>query len=297
VWNSSDGDPPPGNQSPVAVDILPAGFAGSLGNQVIVFVHGYNNSELQAFNSCAQAAGFYTNKQSLHMYQYQGSVTGFDWPTGSLSTIDLTALLGLYKHDLAAAKSTAVPSFADFLDKLTTALAASGIRTSILAHSMGNFVMTRALMSNQNLAARLTDIYSFAPDILQSDLLLPDLIAAGNALQGKWFVYWAASDMILLTASNWANVLLGTEKFGQDRLGQAGPPPQGGYSQNVVPQQWDAFLAMISDTSYNVSIGHWTASMSTHTGYWDSPAFWQNVALNARRANLNTPITTPVPTP
>jgi len=297
VWISNDGNPPPGNQAPAAVNPNLDGLTGLGASQVVVFVHGFNNSELQAFNGCAQACGHYTNKQSLLKAGYQGPVVGFDWPTGSLSTIDPSAMLGLYKHDLGAAQSPGVPSFADFLDKLTTGLANAGTRVSLLAHSMGNFVATRALMSNPALASRLTDIYSFAPDILQTDVLRPELIAAGNALQGRWFVYWAQSDMILMTASNWANILLGTEVAGQDRLGQAGPPLGGGYSANLVPQQWDGYMAMINDTNYDPTLGQWKSSAFTHTGYWDSPAFWQNVALNLQRPPLGDPIIAPQPCP
>ncbi len=297
VLFSANANPPPLDKPIVVPDYMPAGFVNSLVEHVVVFVHGYSNSEENAFSACAQAAGLSPGQLTLPACGFAGTVVGYDWPTGNANTINPSAQLALYMHDLAEAQNPGAPSFEDFLDRLTTALSGRSIRISVLAHSMGNFVLTRALMENSALAGRLTDIYSFAPDILQTDLERDDLRAAADALHGLWFVYWAKSDMVLMTASDWANILLGTETLGQERLGQAGLQAGGTYSSSVIPQQWDPFLAEVGVTSFDDTTENWRSSMGTHMGYWKSPEFWQNVAQNLNRKDESTPVIAPQPQP
>src|SRR5579862_6684790 len=114
VLFSSNGSPPP-NQPAVAPNYLPAGFVSSLVDHVVVFVHGYSNSEKDAFRACAQVAGLDSGQLSLPGRGFSGMVVGYDWPTGTATSINPSVQLALYRHDLTQAKNPGVPSFDDFL--------------------------------------------------------------------------------------------------------------------------------------------------------------------------------------
>jgi len=60
--------------------------------------------------------------------------------------------------------------------------------------------------------------------------------------------FWAQSDMILMTASNWGNILMGTETYGQDRLGQAGLRPSVKTSAKVKAIEADEMLSQVGAT-------------------------------------------------
>jgi len=141
-------------QNDLDPNYLPSSLVNSLCDPVLVVVHGYNNRESDAFGLYADLAGLGKKKQALAHYGFTGTVIGFDWPTGYLNSMNPSAQLGLYASDLNQAKTNGVPAFSLFLDRLTNALIGRSVRVNVMAHSMGNFVMTRALMGNPAVAGR-----------------------------------------------------------------------------------------------------------------------------------------------
>lgn len=291
VIYSGNGTPPAINPG-LQPSYIPAGFLSSLTDPVIVVVHGYNNIEKDAFGQYAAVGGQNPSVNSLPSHEFPGTVVGFDWPSTGSHSPALWTQLGVYRHDLDAARQTAVPALGDFLEQLTNSLVGRDIRVNLMAHSMGNFVMSRVLMANPALAGKLDNIVSFAPDMLQSDLGRPELIAAADALPGNWFVYRSQADVVLLTASDWANILLGNEQWRGRRLGQDGPPPDGKYSDKVVAQCWDVPLASQLGSSYNQDLKEWPFSMKIHGLYWSNGPFLDNVVANLNRKPGAAPVVT-----
>jgi len=278
VLYSPNGTPP--TDTPLDPNYLPSSLINSITDPLVIVVHGYNNREQDAFDAYAGVAGVLPKHVSLTKYGFSGTVIGYDWPTNYASTINLNVLLKVYAHDLDQAKTNGSPSFSLFLDRLTNALSGKSIRVTVMAHSMGNFVVTRALMGNSSLASRITNLVSFAPDILQTDVEHPQTQPVIQNLMGQWYIYWAQADMILMTASNWANILLGTETYGQERLGQVGLRPNVTYSKKIVAVQTDEMLSEVGATSYDDTLNRWRSSMLVHCAYWRSPEFLQGVADN-----------------
>jgi len=289
VLFSGNGKPP--NDPPLPPsNYLAAGFLNSLVDPLLVVMHGYNNLESEAFSQFANISGLTVSDNSLPAHEFFGTIIGFDWPSLGSHSPALWKQFNLYKHDLDAARGAAVPALESFLDRLTNAVRGRGIRVNLMAHSMGNFVVSRVLTANPGLASRLDNVVSFAPDMLQSDLEQPELVAAADALAGNWFVYWAQADVVLLTASDWANILLGNEQWGGRRLGQEGPPTNGHFSRKVVTQCWDVPLSKQMGSTYNWDLREWPYSTKIHGLYWSNGPFLDNVVANVCRAEGCPPV-------
>lgn len=286
-----------GNALPPATapqsNYLPAGFINSLQDPLVILIHGYANREPDAFGQYAKAIGTSVSGGSMAANGFQGTVIGYDWP--SFDT-PISGPLHQYAGDLKAARDVGAPSLASFLSRLIAVVGGRGIRINLMAHSMGNFVLRQMLIANPALARCLDNIISFAPDLLQADLQQPDLRAAADVLTGNWFVYWAQADFVLLGLSNWANIILGNEQWGGQRLGQEGPP-SGVTSQRVVAQEWDAPLAQDLGSTYNWDLREWPFNAEIHSLYWSNRPFLTNVAQNLQRAPATPPVTVNWPLP
>ena len=217
VLQSGNGQPPV--QTPaIQPNYLPDEMVKTLSNPLLILIHGYANREPAAFAQYWKMIG--TSDQPGLFYQsgFTGSIVGYDWPSfeGTSPT-----MLGGYATDRNNALNVGASMLASFLDQLTTALP-KGVQINLMAHSMGNLVMCQALSLNPSLAERLDNIISFAADVPYGELERPEMKTAADALAGKWFVYWAQADFVLMTASNYANMLVADEQWGDQRLGQAG---------------------------------------------------------------------------
>ncbi len=268
-------------------DCLPAALISSLADPLLILIHGYANPEAATFGQYAKMIGAVGQPGSLAAHGFTGSVIGYDWP--SFETLVPGKLQG-YKNDYDAACKIGAPALADFLDRLTATLSGRGIRINLIAHSMGNLVMSRALSLNIDLAGRLDNVISFAADLPWTELEKPALKAAANALTSNWFVYWAQADAVLETASNLANMMLGNEQWGGQRLGQAGPHDKTIISRKVIVQEWDAPLAQDLGSHYNLDLREWPFSGTIHSLYWGDDAFLANVTENLQRTPGTDPI-------
>jgi len=262
---------------PLAPNYLPSSLVNSIVDPLVIAVHGYNNREQDVFTAYAGLAGLIHGNESLTKYGFTGTVIGFDWPTGYLNVLDPNAQMKLYASDLVQANTNGAPCFGLFLNRLTNALTGKNIRVNVLSHSMGNFVVTRAFMDDPSVASRITNFISFAPDILQSDVDLPQLQGCINNIAGKWQINWAQADIILMWASNWANILLGNEKCGADRLGQVGLRKDTAYGPKITDHQCDEMLSHVGATSFDATRGLWRSSRRVHSAYWRCPEFMQSI--------------------
>jgi len=279
---------------PPQSNCLPSGFINSLQDPLVILIHGYANPEKQTFGQYASEIGTNTSPGLMATNGFQGSVIGYDWPSFETPA---SGPLQQYVGDLNAARNIGAPALADFLGRLTAALAGRDIRVNLMAHSMGNFVMREMLVENPGLASALDNIVSFAPDLPQADLERPDVKAAGDALSGNWFVYWAQADFVLMTLSNLANIILSNEQWDGQRLGQQGPPDDGTISAKVVAQNWDMPLAKDLGSTYNCDIREWPPNAAIHSLYWKDKPFLQNVAANLQRTSGRAPILANWPAP
>lgn len=273
---------------------LPAGFINSLQDPLVILIHGYASPEASAFGQYANVIGTSVSLGLMAANGFRGSVIGYDWP--SFDT-PLSGPLQQYVGDLKAARDIGAPSLVDFLSRLTSALAGRNIRINLMAHSMGNFVVREALLDNPELAGTLDNIISFAPDLPQSDLERPELIAAADALTGNWFVYWAQADFVLLTLSNLANIILGNEQWGGQRLGQESLRAGATISKRIIAQNWDPPLSKDLGSTYNSDLREWPFSAKIHSYYWTDKPFLTNIAQNLQRPPSSPPISVKWPLP
>jgi hypothetical protein len=278
----------PGTQV-AASGVLPPSFLSSLTDPVVILIHGYNNTEQQAYDTYW---GELSGKLSLVGNGFTGTVMGYDWPSAVDADLDpLFDVLENYQTDLISARNVGAPAFVDFLSQLKPKLP-GGIRLNLMAHSMGNYVMRTMIQSSGAIMGGLSNIVSFAPDLLANDLEIPALKTAADGLKGNWFVYWSQADAVLL-ASNWGNILIGGEQWGGQRLGQQGPAnPPPAISTRVVAQKWDSPLAADLGSQYNTDIQEWPFSIQIHSMYWEDKDFKANVAQNLVKADVKPPLIT-----
>ena len=276
----------PPNTAPQS-NYLPAGFISSLQDPVVILIHGYANLEKDAFQEYAKEIGNSVSAGLMANNGFTGSVIGYDWPSFDTPA---SGPLQQYVGDLKAATNIGAPALSDFLTRLSAALAGRSIRINLAAHSMGNLVVRQTLLDSPQLADVIDNIISFAPDLPQTDLERPELKAAADALSGNWFVYWAQADFVLLTLSDLANIVLGNEQWGGQRLGQQGPRVGAAISKRVVAQNWDAPLAQDLGSTYDSDLHEWPFSAKIHSLYWTDQPFLENIAQNLQRTPGATPI-------
>lgn len=172
-----------------------AKLAGSTETDLMLFIHGYNTKHEQAVTRAAQL-GYDLN--------FKGAVAAFTWP--SLGRVDG------YLADMDSARLSAT-YLRDFLKLL---LKAGTRKLYIIAHSMGNVVLTEALLRMKDAGeyptAELLEIILAAPDIDKDVFMREIMPKIGKATR------------LTLYASERDRALLASEKFraGYDRIGQGG---------------------------------------------------------------------------
>jgi pimeloyl-ACP methyl ester carboxylesterase len=258
-----------------------------LQDPLVILIHGYANPEKDVFQEYAKEIGSSASAGLMAYNGFTGSVVGYDWPSFDTPA---SGPLQQYVGDLKAATNIGARALSDFLTRLNAALTGRSIRINLMAHSMGNLVVRQTLLDRPQLADAIDNIISFAPDLPQADLERPELEAVADALSGNWFVYWAQADFVLLTLSNLANIILGNERWGGQRLGQEGPRAGVAISPKVVAQNWDAPLAQDLGSTYDSGLHEWPFSAKIHSLYWTDQPFLKNVAQNLQRTPAALPI-------
>ena len=162
---------------------------------VLLFIHGYNSTCKDAVMRAAQL-GYDLN--------FKGAVTAFTWP--SLGTV------GGYLADMDSARL----SSGYLLEFLREILKASTKKLYIIAHSMGNVVLTEALVkmkeANEFPSKIIHEIVLAAPDI-DKDIFVTEIMPK-----------ICGATRLTLYASENDKALLASEQFryGYDRIGQGG---------------------------------------------------------------------------
>lgn len=134
--NVTSGIPPSSLVSELAVDRTVSATANET-QQIIVFVHGINNTEFDYQVSTE------TLFKRLYWSGYNGKVAGFRWPCAYLPFENTLNPFNYNKGEFYAYKSA--KAFKDYLSYLTNRADLAGYSINILAHSQGNAVAGEAL--------------------------------------------------------------------------------------------------------------------------------------------------------
>ncbi|MFT5820651.1 MAG: esterase/lipase superfamily enzyme [Crocinitomix sp.] len=163
-------------------------------DELLLFIHGFNVDYDAAMMNAAQL-GFDLN--------YKGSVTAFSWP--SLGTVPG------YVADTATARASAI-YLANFIELVGN----QAQRMNIIAHSMGNVVLTDALiiLKNENRlpSAQINEIILAAPD-LDKDIFVQQIIPKIKDI-ARFTLYASSKDRALIASR--------TIRAGYNRLGEGG---------------------------------------------------------------------------
>jgi esterase/lipase superfamily enzyme len=231
----------------VTPDDFSAGLAGDVagGRSLLVFLHGFANG----FSDALTRAAF--NRDWIAASGLPGadcSVVAFSWPSGGVVVNGQTILPGLvaapvslvlmaagvvaspladaYREDQvqAAASAADVVSFLDRLRPVAAAVRARGGRVALLAHSMGNLVVQRALEHWEAMAFPQGSIFDVAisasadADWAEKDKSGPRWLRLLAKISTRVEVLHSEADTIL-TLSRKVN--------GVKRLGSGGPGDKG----------------------------------------------------------------------
>ncbi len=111
--------------------------APSEAKQIIVFVHGINNSQFDYYDSTE------TLFKRLYWSGYHGKVAGFRWPCAYLPFANTINPFNYNRGEFYAWKSAS--AFKDYLAYLKNRPDLAGYQIDVLAHSQGNVVASEAI--------------------------------------------------------------------------------------------------------------------------------------------------------
>ncbi|HSL81864.1 MAG TPA: alpha/beta hydrolase [Thermoanaerobaculia bacterium] len=165
-------------------------------NQILLFLHGFNVSFEDAARRTAQMA---------YDLRFEGAPAFYSWPS--------KGALAAYTHDEATVEWT-IPHLKAFLQDLADRSGAEAIH--LIAHSMGNRALTRAL---EQLAALMAD--PDAPGFSEVILTAPDIDA--DVFRQVAAAFRRAARRVTLYASERDRALLASHKVhGYPRAGDGG---------------------------------------------------------------------------
>lgn len=175
---------------------LSATLRASPQNQILLFLHGFNVSFEDAARRTAQMA---------YDLKFEGAPAFYSWPS--------KGALAAYTHDEATVEWT-IPHLKGFLEDLAARSGAEAIH--LIAHSMGNRALTRAL---EQLAAVMAD--PEAPSFSEVILTAPDIDA--DVFRQGASAFRRAARRVTLYASERDRALLASHKVhGYPRAGDGG---------------------------------------------------------------------------
>jgi esterase/lipase superfamily enzyme len=173
----------------------PPEFAALLSkDDVLLYIHGYDNTFEDALLRAAQ----------LHLdLEFPGQTIAFCWPSLGKDVIyendDPEQGRLAYRDDLAAADAS-VAALIETLQSLQAA-ASPGRRIHVVAHSMGNRILLRALqeMAHSTAAPLIDQLVLAAPDVAVTELAAAAPALA--ALARRTTLYCSQKDVALLVSS------------------------------------------------------------------------------------------------
>jgi esterase/lipase superfamily enzyme len=218
-------------QNSIEVEQTPEGEI-STGGEAFIFIHGYNNSFEDAARRTAQIA---------YDLKFKGAPLMYSWPSQAKGT------LWAYKEDARTAQwcEENVTLFVEAI-----AYESGARKIHLIAHSMGNRVLSRAL---KNISQKLdvsaetkplfNEVILTAPDIdaqVFKDSIAPHIIQTANR-----FTIYSSSEDLALKASRVVN------SFWHQRLGE------GGSYLTVFPKYKQINVVDASDIDTNLfALGH-----------------------------------------
>ncbi|MCA9015181.1 MAG: alpha/beta hydrolase [Planctomycetaceae bacterium] len=218
-------------QNSIEVEQTPAGEV-SRGGEAFIFIHGYNNSFEDAARRTAQIA---------YDLKFKGAPLMYSWPSQAKGS------LWAYKEDARTAQ-WCEENVTLFIEAIANESGARKIH--LIAHSMGNRVLSRALKNiSQKLAASgetqplFNEVILTAPDI--DAQVFKDSIAPHIVQTASRFTIYSSSEDLALKASRVVN------SFWHQRLGE------GGSYLTVFPDFKQINVVDASDVDTNLfALGH-----------------------------------------
>lgn len=196
-----------------------AGDLANPGRNVLVFIHGFDNS----FENAITRAAF--NQQWLANSGVAGAdttVVAFSWPSlGKLLSFPVLQADYLTDQTKAGQSGAHVMTFFANLQPLLTAARGAGSRITLLAHSMGNWALQAGVeswLSHGNGPAALFDeAVLAAADELYNSFSFPPFgrLSGLDRLAKRISIYYSPADMVLHLSM--------AVNLGAKRLGQEGP--------------------------------------------------------------------------
>ena len=246
------------------------GDLGQAGRNLLVFIHGFDNS----FENALTRAAF--NREWLAQTGLPAadtSVVAFSWPSGG-RLLALPLLAQPYRSDQVVAGQSAVHvmTFLANLKPIVDQVHAQGRRVFLLAHSMGNWVLQAAVeswFSHGNGAATLFDeVFLAAADENYDSFDYPRLgrLSGLSQLTRHISILFSASDAVL-GVSAFLNAVR--------RLGQDGPHAR--FDTNRFPPSQYAMLDCGACRDFDFGFA------SSHQYYRRSPAVRSLIAAAMAR--------------
>lgn len=204
----------------------------SIGGEAFIFIHGYNNSFEDAARRTAQIA---------HDLKFKGAPLMYSWPSQSKGSI------WAYKEDARTAQ-WCEENVTQFIEAIAQESGAR--RIHLIAHSMGNRVLSRALKNisqkldhSQPAQALFNEVILTAPDIdaqVFKDSIAPHIVQTADR-----FTIYSSSEDLALKASRVVN------SFWHQRLGE------GGTHLTIFPKYKQINVVDASDVDTNLfALGH-----------------------------------------
>jgi esterase/lipase superfamily enzyme len=195
------------------------GDLSNTGRNLLVFIHGFNNSFSDAITYGAFNRDWIA---ASNISPADTSVVAFSWPSLG-EAISIPILPAPYLHDqhMAAASGIHLMGFLQNLEPILTSAHANGHKTFLLAHSMGNLALVNTLQNwflHRNDSTYLFDLAVLAAADCGFDAFdQPDLagLSGLTRLAKQVSIYFSAADNILQLSQ--------TVNLGAQRLGQQGP--------------------------------------------------------------------------
>ncbi|WP_298859032.1 alpha/beta hydrolase [uncultured Gimesia sp.] len=229
----------------------------SVGGEAFIFIHGYNNSFEEAARRTAQIA---------HDLKFKGAPLMYSWPSKAKGT------LRAYKEDGRTAQ-WCDENVTLFIESIARQSGARKIH--LIAHSMGNRVLSRALKNiSQELAQSkepqplFNEVILTAPDI--DAQLFKNSIAPHIVQTAQRFTIYSSSEDLALKASRVAN------SFWHERLGE------GGSHLTVFPNYKQINVIDASGVDTNLfALGH-SYHADNNTVLVDVKSVFQGIPVNER---------------
>ncbi len=195
----------------------PAGDLSEGGRDLLVFIHGFDNSFEDAITRAAFNREWFADSG---VTTADMAVIAFSWPSlGQIVSFPIPQADYLHDRNMARLAGIHLMTFFAALDPILTKARAAGFRTFLLAHSMGNLALESAVENwflHGNGEDHLFDLAVLAAGDCGYDAFgQPNLarLSGLSKLAQRVAIYYSHADSVLQLSSV---VNLGVQRLGQD---------------------------------------------------------------------------------